>query len=106
MTGFFVKSMGQPKLGGTTDARAFVPVGMNALFLFHPSHLNHPVHKAGKIRKEKKMDTINQTDETKQVEHEHMQEHTSLPIEDRSLSAEQVLTQQAEQENRPSLFVP
>jgi len=52
------------------------------------------------------MDTINETDETKQVEHAHMQEHTSLPVEDRSLPAEQVLTQQAGQENRPSLFVP
>jgi hypothetical protein len=52
------------------------------------------------------MDTINETVETKQVENAHMQEHTSLPVEDRSLPAEQVLIQQAEQENRPSLFVP
>jgi len=52
------------------------------------------------------MDTINETGETKQAEHTHMQEHTSLPVEDRSLPAEQVLTQQSEQENCPSLFVP
>ncbi len=52
------------------------------------------------------MDTINETGESKQVEHARIQEHTSLPVEDRSLPAEQVLTQQAEQENRPSLFVP
>ena len=52
------------------------------------------------------MDTINETVETKQVENAHMQEYTSLPVEDRSLPAEQVLTQQTEQENRPSLFVP
>jgi hypothetical protein len=58
------------------------------------------------IRKEKKMDMINETGETKQVEHAHMQEHTSLPVEDRSLPAEQVSSQQAEQENHPSLFVP
>jgi len=29
----FVKATGQPKLGGTTDAEAFVPDGMSA-FLF------------------------------------------------------------------------
>jgi hypothetical protein len=58
------------------------------------------------LNKEKKMETIEETDETKQVEHVCMQEYTSLPVEDRSLSAGQVLTQQAEQENRPSLFVP
>jgi len=52
------------------------------------------------------METINETGETKQVEHAHMQEQISLPVEDRSLPAEQVLTQQAEQENCPSLFVP
>ena len=52
------------------------------------------------------MDTTNETVETKQVENAHMQEHTSLPVEDRSLPAEQVLTQQTEQENCPLLFVP
>jgi hypothetical protein len=64
-----------------------------------------PIH-SREIKKEKKMDTINETVETKQAEHAHMQEHTTLPVEDRSLPAEQVLTQQIEQENRPSLFVP
>jgi len=48
------------------------------------------------------METINETGKTKDVERSHMQEQTSLPVEDRSLSAEQVLIQQ----KPPSLFVP
>lgn len=35
-----------------------------------------------------------------------MEEHTSLPMEDTSLPAEQVLTEQKEQEAVASLFVP
>ena len=80
--------------------------GMNALFYFVPLTSTHPAPLQQGNKKEKKMDTINETGETKQVEPAHMQEHISLPVEDRSLPAEQVLTQQAEQENRPSLFVP
>jgi hypothetical protein len=80
--------------------------GMNALFYFIPLTSTHPAPLQQGNKKEKKMDTINETGETKQVEHARIQEHTSLPVEDRSLPAEQVLTQQAEQENRPSLFVP
>jgi hypothetical protein len=80
--------------------------GMNALFYFVPLTSTHPASLRRGNKKEKKMETINETGETKQAENAHMQEHTSLPVEDRSLPAEQVLTQQTEQENRPSLFVP
>jgi hypothetical protein len=79
--------------------------GMNALFYFIPFTSPHPAPQQGN-KKGEEMDTINETGEIKQVEHVHMQEHTSLPVEDRSLPAEQVLTQQAEQDDCPSLFVP
>jgi hypothetical protein len=101
-----LKSIGQPKLGGTTDARAFVPFGMNALFYFIPLTSTHPAPLQQGNKKEKKMEMMNETGEIKQVEYARMQEQTSLPVEDRSLPAEQVLIQQAEQDNRPSLFVP
>jgi hypothetical protein len=77
--------------------------------LFFVSSLSpqpHPAPLQQGNKKEKKMATINETGETQQAEHARIQEHISLPVEDRSLPAEQVLTQQAEQENCPSLFVP
>ena len=32
--------MKQPKLGGTTDAKAFVPFGMNAFYFFKEVEMN------------------------------------------------------------------
>jgi hypothetical protein len=75
-------------------------------FYFIPLISTHPAILQQGNKKEKKMETINETGETKQVEYARMQEQTSLPVEDRSLPAEQVLTQQTEQENCPLLFVP
>jgi hypothetical protein len=52
------------------------------------------------------MNMINESDETEKIEDARIQECTTLPVEDRSLPAGQVLTQQSEQENHPALFVP
>jgi hypothetical protein len=88
-TGFLVKpeSQGQPKLGGTTDATAFVPNGTNAVFVKH---------------KEKHMDTTFATEE----QTIHIQEQEAEALEDMRRPAEQVLAEQREQGERPSLFVP
>ena len=46
------------------------------------------------------------TTATEQAEQTHMQEQNFLPVEDTTLPAERILTQQKEQESRASLFVP
>jgi hypothetical protein len=89
-TGIFVK----PKLGGTTDATAFVPLdGTNAVFFY------------SKGDEMSVNTTLNRNAVPTPPDDVQMQEQNSPLIEDQSLPAGQILEQQEEAGSSP-LFVP
>jgi hypothetical protein len=102
------KPFGQPKLGGTTDAKqsAFVPVGMNAVFFnpHPPSTLRAQCPKKDRSKKGEKMDPMPQPE----PQETNLQERAVETLTDNSLPAAQVIEEQkndAEQNSAPR-FIP